>query len=170
VAQTARHGRQQDERRASVGVTHSHEHDSQHFRLLLATTVKRFKVKQALADKAYSSARILEQIEQAGAFSLIPFKKRRRHGRTRGAGRTCGALDVPLLQLSPGGVPRALPPAVERRDGLLMMKAKFGTSIRSKVPVAQVNEILCKVPCHNLGCLVQPIYELGIEPGLCKAS
>jgi len=28
----------------------------------------------------------------------------------------------------------------------------------------QCNEVLCKVLCHNLCCLVASIYELGIEP------
>jgi hypothetical protein len=45
-----------------------------------------------------------------------------------------------------------------------MIKAKFGGSVRSKKPVAQMNEVLCKVVCHNLCVLVQSIYELGIEP------
>ena len=45
-----------------------------------------------------------------------------------------------------------------------MIKAKFGSAVRSKKPVAQFNEILCKVICHNLCVLIQSIYELGIEP------
>jgi len=44
-----------------------------------------------------------------------------------------------------------------------MIKAKFGSRIRSKTAVAQVNEVLCKVLAHNLCVLVQSIYELGIE-------
>jgi hypothetical protein len=45
-----------------------------------------------------------------------------------------------------------------------MVKAKFGERIRSKSYQAQVNEALCKVLCHNICCLIQSIYELGIEP------
>lgn len=45
-----------------------------------------------------------------------------------------------------------------------MIKAKFGERLRSKTAVAQTNEVLCKVLCHNLCCVIQSIYELGIEP------
>lgn len=51
-----------------------------------------------------------------------------------------------------------------------MIKAKFGTRIRSKTTAAQLNEVLCKVLAHNLCCLVQSMYELGIEPESWKAS
>ena len=45
-----------------------------------------------------------------------------------------------------------------------MMKRKFGDSLRSKTDVAMVNEILCKVLCHNLVVLIHEMYELGIDP------
>ena len=45
-----------------------------------------------------------------------------------------------------------------------MIKGKFGDRLRSKTRTAQVNEALCKVLAHNLCCLIQSIYELGIEP------
>src|SRR5438874_8105926 len=44
-----------------------------------------------------------------------------------------------------------------------MIKAKFGERLRSKTETAQVNEALCKVLSHNLCCVIQSIYELGIE-------
>jgi hypothetical protein len=44
-----------------------------------------------------------------------------------------------------------------------MLKAKFGASLRSKTTVAQTNELLCKVLCHNICVLIQSMYELGIE-------
>ena len=34
----------------------------------------------------------------------------------------------------------------------------------SKKEVAQINEVLCKVLCHNIYVVIQSMYELGIEP------
>ena len=45
----------------------------------------------------------------------------------------------------------------------MMLKAKFGDALRSKSHTAQVNELLCKVLCHNICCVIQSMYELGIE-------
>jgi transposase len=45
-----------------------------------------------------------------------------------------------------------------------MIKAKFGDHLRSKTRTAQINDAMCKVLTHNLCCLIQSIYELGIEP------
>ena len=45
-----------------------------------------------------------------------------------------------------------------------MIKAKFGDSLRSKTERAQINEAICKVLCHNICCLIQSMYELGLKP------
>jgi transposase len=44
------------------------------------------------------------------------------------------------------------------------IKRKFGSAVRSKQYTAQVNEILCKILCYNLSCLVHAMRELGVEP------
>ena len=44
------------------------------------------------------------------------------------------------------------------------IKAKFEERFRSKSETDQVNEVSCKVLCHNVCCLIQSIYELGVEP------
>jgi hypothetical protein len=46
-----------------------------------------------------------------------------------------------------------------------MLKAKFGEMLRSKGDTAHVNELQCKVLCHNICCVIQSMYELGIEAG-----
>jgi hypothetical protein len=41
------------------------------------------------------------------------------------------------------------------------MKRKFGAVLRSKTPVAQRNEALLKVLCHNIVCVIHEIHESG---------
>jgi transposase len=50
------------------------------------------------------------------------------------------------------------------------VKRKFGGAIRSKSPVAQTNEVLCKALCFNLSMLVHAMHELGVEPAFPGAA
>ena len=43
-----------------------------------------------------------------------------------------------------------------------MIKSKFGDALRSKSDVGQMNEVLCKVICHNLCVLISAIHEIGL--------
>lgn len=45
-----------------------------------------------------------------------------------------------------------------------MIKSKFGDSVGSKAEVAQINELLLKVLCHNICMVIQKMFELGIDP------
>ena len=45
-----------------------------------------------------------------------------------------------------------------------MVKSKFGDFVRSKTWTAQVNEVLCKIICHDICVVIQEMHELGIEP------
>lgn len=47
---------------------------------------------------------------------------------------------------------------------LHMIKSKFGDSVRSRTARAQINEVLCKVLCHNICCLIQSMFELNLKP------
>ena len=42
-----------------------------------------------------------------------------------------------------------------------MIKAKFRDHVRSKTDVAMVNEVLCKIICHNICCLIQESTNSG---------
>lgn len=44
-----------------------------------------------------------------------------------------------------------------------MIKAKFRDHLRSKTPTAMVNEILCKINCHNICVIIQESQELGLS-------
>ena len=45
-----------------------------------------------------------------------------------------------------------------------MIKAKFGERVRARTPVAQVNEVLMNILCHNICVLIRAMHELGIMP------
>ena len=47
---------------------------------------------------------------------------------------------------------------------MFMLKSKLGASVRSKTPVAQMNELLAKCVAHNLTCVVQAIFSAGLAP------
>jgi transposase len=45
-----------------------------------------------------------------------------------------------------------------------MLKRTFGDSVRSKGDLAMKNEVLAKLVCHNLCCLISAMYEMGVNP------
>ena len=44
-----------------------------------------------------------------------------------------------------------------------IIKTKFGDDIKSKKDIAQINELLVKVLCHNVCVIIQEINELGVK-------
>ena len=43
------------------------------------------------------------------------------------------------------------------------IKAKFRDHVRSKSDAAMIDEVLCKIICHNICCLIQKSHELAIS-------
>ena len=49
------------------------------------------------------------------------------------------------------------------RDDRAHDKVEIQRSVRSKTGTSQVNEVLCKIICHNICVVIQEIHELGIQ-------
>jgi transposase len=155
----------------SVEITFGHGNDGPSFRPVFERTARRFDVKRVSADKAYSSARILSLIDSAGAVPYIPFKSNAKGTSPYlGRGKELWARMFHFFSYNRDEFMQHYHRRSNVETTFSMIKAKFGPALRSKTPVAQMNELLCKVLCHNLCCLVQAIYELGIEPEFWKAS
>jgi transposase len=133
--------------------------DSPQLPSLVNATAKNFTMREVSADKGYSSGANHDSIGKAGAVPFIAFKKNSTGG--------VGGLFEKMYHYF----------ALNRQDFLAhyhkrsnvestfsMMKAKFGDSIRSKTEVAQKNEVLAKILCHNVVVLIHEMYELGIDP------
>ncbi len=125
---------------------------------LVNTTAQNFRLREVSGDKGYASLNNHDVIGSHGAVPYIAFKSSH-----NGAGGGLWAKMFHYFQF--------------RRDEFLghyhkrsnvestfsMIKAKFRDHVRSKSDVAMVNEVLCKIVCHNICCLIQESYELGIS-------
>ncbi|RXH55270.1 transposase [Granulicella sibirica] len=144
---------------SSVEVTGPEANDYPVLAPLLDATIKNFSVQEVSADKGYIGRTNLEKIVSVGAVPYIPFKSN-----ATGKGSELWRKMWHYYEFSR---PEFLAKYHKRSNvesTFSMIKAKFGASVRSKTPTAQMNEVLCKVLCHNLCCLVHSIYELELEP------
>ncbi len=132
---------------------------------LLSATTKRFDVDEVSADMGYISEKNLQIITDAGARPLIPFK--------RNTSDSKGGLWAKMFHYFSLNQEEFLSRYHLRSNvetTFSMVKAKFGDSIRSKKDTAMVNEVLAKFLCHNICCVIQSMYELGVEPTFERAG
>jgi transposase len=116
-------------------------------------------VAEVSADKAYLSNNNLTAIEAVGAVPFIPFKSNSRSDGSPAWRRMWGMFLYKQDEFAAAYHKRSNVEAA-----FSAIKRKFGGAVRSKRLTAQVNEILCKVLCHNLTCLVHAMHELGVDP------
>jgi transposase len=146
----------------SVEITGAHAGDSPQFKPLVKQTAKNFVMQEVSADKAYLSSGNLRLVVDNHAMPYIPFKS----NSTTGDKRQSKLWKEMFHYYSYNQ--ESFMQSYHKRSNVettfSMIKAKFGERLRSKTVIAQTNEVLCKVLCHNLCCVIQSIYELGIEP------
>ena len=145
----------------SVEITGSFAHDGPLLPRLVEATARNFQMGTVLADKAYSSKRNIQAVSDNGATPYIPFRK----GFT--AGGDASTLWHKLWHYYHFNREEFLAHYHLRSNvesTFSMIKAKFGERLRSKTEIAQTNEVLLKVLCHNICCLIRSMSELGLEP------
>lgn len=143
----------------SVEISDKHDHDSNYFASLVNETGRRFNIEEVSADKAYSSYAAMRLVDMKGAVPYIDFKA----GSTDTGKCKIWNTMYHFYSLRKEEFMEHYHQRSNVEATFSMVKAKFGSSIRSKLPVAQTNEVLCKFLAHNLCCLIQSSYELGIQ-------
>jgi transposase len=144
----------------SVEISGRHANDSPYFKPLVKATAKNFKLREVSADKAYSSRANLCLVKKHKAMPYIAFKKNAKES------EECKVW-TELFHYYSLHREEFLTSYHKRSNAestFNMVKAKFGERLRSKTDTAQINEALCKVLCHNICCVIQSMYELGVEP------
>lgn len=124
---------------------------------LVEATAQNFQIREVSADKAYVSGHNYQFVEQLGATAFIPFKTNNKDG-TGAWGKMFHYFKFRREEFMRHYHKRSNVETV-----FSMIKRKFGQNVRSKGEIAQVNECLCKIICHNICCLIQESHELGID-------
>ncbi len=149
----------------SIEATPYESADNVQLPALVNATAKTFDINEVSADKAYSGRRNLHTVQAVGGTAFIPFKSS-----STGMGGHHHKFDGlwnRMWHFYNFNRETFLAHYHKRSNvetAFSMIKAKFGSSVRAKTPIAQVNEVLCKILCHNICVLIQSIYELGLEP------
>jgi transposase len=142
----------------AVNITDSDSNDSPEMPGLITATDKRFTIKEVSADKAYLGHANLAAVEAVGAVPYVPFMSNSKSEGPAAWKRLWGLFMFKQEEFLKHYHQRSNVEAT-----FSAIKRKFGGSVRSKVYDAQVNEVLCKILCHNLSCLALAMCELGIS-------
>jgi len=144
----------------NVIITEGTEADSPRFKELLQNTADNFDVQQIVADMAYSSRENLQAAEDLGVTPYIPFKKNA-VGKSRGA--PAWSRIYKYFKEKNEEYMKNYHVRSNAESGFFMIKQRFGDSVMFKETIAQKNEILCKILCHNLCVLAQELFLSDIE-------
>jgi hypothetical protein len=149
----------------SVEITDSYVADVTRFQSLVEATAQNFVINEVSADKAYLSEKNLQTVVDNSAMPFIPFKANT--ATNAAAKKRQSPLWKSMYHYFSYNTERFMSHYHKRSNvetTFSMIKAKFGAHLRSKTVRAQINEALCKVLCHNICCLIQSMYELGLKP------
>jgi transposase len=133
--------------------------DSPQFGALLKTTAQEFAVREASGDKAYLSGDNLDLVDALGGTAFIPFKVNSVLGNTPLWDRMFHYFQMRREEFLQHYHKRS-----NVESSFSAVKRLFGDAVRSKTPTAMVNEVLAKLVCFNLTCVIHEWYELGIDP------
>lgn len=139
--------------------------DALHLPALVESTAKNFTMKEVSADKGYSGEPAHQAIDKVGAVPYIAFKS----NTTGGVGGIFKKM-FHYFQLNQEEFLAHYHQRSNVESTVMMVKSKFGDAVRSKTDVAAKNEVLAKILCHNICCLISAIYELGIDPSFCTTK
>ena len=145
----------------SAEVTPTSTADINYLEPLVRTTARTFDMMEVSADKAYLGRKSLAVIADVGATPYIPFKID-----SRSWGPQEGVWDEAYRRFHDRRAEFFA--HYHKRSNVEtvfhMIKAKFGPAVRTRTPVAQVNEVLTKILCHNICVVIQSAYEYGVPP------
>ncbi len=147
----------------AVGIRGKDANDMTLFPALVDATAENFQMREVSADKGYSSKKNLEAVIRHGAVPYVAFK-----GSATGRAGGVWAKMFHYFQYRREEFLQHYHKRSNVESVFSMIKAKFRDHVHSRTDVAMVNEVFCKIICHNICCLIQETHELGIEAAFWK--
>lgn len=147
-----------------VDATETDSNDLPYMVPFVETTGRHFNISEVSADKAYLSRDNLRSPLQFGGTAYIPFKSNSRPIHSHDPNDQVWTRAYHFFNLHRAEFLSHYHKRSNVETTIMMIKAKFGPSVRSRNPAAQVNGVLTKVLCHNVCVLVQAMHELKITP------
>ncbi len=146
-------------------VDDAHSNDAPKFGPLLSSVIEDgFRPEAIVADRGYLSKENYETAAGFGVTPYIPFKSNS-VSQARGDYRSrAWKRAFHLFQANREEFDRNYHLRSNVESVFSALKRKFGENIRSKSPVAQVNEVLCKLIAYNLTVIVHEMFESGVAP------
>jgi transposase len=146
---------------AAVAITDAYSNDSPQFGPLVKKTAQGFTINEITADRAYSSRLNLQTVANEGGKAYIPFKK---NATDKCRGSFLWSKMYHYFQLNRDEFMEHYHKRSNIEATNAAIKRKFGETLKSKNPVAQVNELLAKIIAYNLTVVIHEMYENGINP------
>jgi transposase len=141
--------------------------DCPYFAPLVEATSQHFTLGNVTADKGYLSKGNLQIVSDKGGTPFIPFKS------NTVVPAEDGSTWTRMYHYFSYNRDAWLERYHQRstiESTFATIKAKFGDSVRGKTNAAQVNEVLCKVLCHNICVVNKAMQEFGVELVLASAG
>ena len=132
----------------AVEVSGWQAHDTTFFEPMLKRTVEHFDVESVAADKAYLSRKNYHLAMLADAVLYVPFKSNTRV--PLDTDNSMWAQMYHFFRFNQQEFYRHYHLRSNVESAVHMIKSKLGDYLRSRTTVAQFNEVLCKVLCHNI--------------------
>jgi transposase len=152
---------------AAASVTDRYGADSPQFAPLVKAAAGTFDIQNMTADKAYASRDNVALVAELGGNPYIALRSNMQSASVRASSYQSYSMAWRwlwhLYNLHRDEFLAKYHARSNAESTFSGIKRVFGDSLRSKTRVAQVNELLLKVICWNITCLIHSIFELGIE-------
>lgn len=132
--------------------------DTKQLPKLVRTAAETFTVREVSADKAYGTVNNYAVISECGATPYIAFKD----NHTGASGGLFGKM-YHMFHYHRDEFLTHYHKRSNVETTFSMIKQKFHERVFSKSETAALNEVLCKVICHNICCLNKAMFELNLN-------